>query len=140
MLDLAFAMAPPPDGGQAQSGGILALLPPMIIMFVIFYFVLIRPQQKEQQKVRQMRETLEEGDNVVTTSGFHGVVKKVKDDVVTLQIAENVRVKINRASIGGKKTEGVIKAGDKNTETEEVESKGSGSKGNKKSGKGKKGK
>ena len=138
MLELAFAMAPPPEGGQASGGGILTLLPPMIIMFVIFYFVLIRPQQKEQQKTRQMRDTLGEGDNVVTTSGIHGTVKKVKEDVITLQIADNVRIKINRTSIGVKKTEAGGKVDDKKKESAEVES--TGSKGSKKSGKSKKGK
>lgn len=81
----------------------MALLPPMIMMFMIFYFVLIRPQQKKQKEARQMVEDLKEGDTVVTLSGIHGTIKKLKEDTVMLQIADNVRVKINRSSIGGKK-------------------------------------
>jgi len=102
MLDLAFAMAPPPDGADS-GGGLLALLPPMIMMFMIFYFVLIRPQKKKQDEARKMVEELKEGDTVVTLSGIHGTVKKLKEDTVMLQIADNVRIKINRSSIGTKK-------------------------------------
>ena len=72
-------------------------------MFMIFYFVLIRPQQKKQQEARKMVEELKEGDTVVTLSGIHGTIKKLKEDTVMLQIADNVRVKINRSSIGVKK-------------------------------------
>ena len=50
-----------------------------------------------------MLDDLKEGDQVVTLSGFHGTIKKIKDDIVMLQIADNVRVKINRSSIGNKK-------------------------------------
>ena len=103
MIDLAFAMAPPPEGAEAGGGSILALLPPMIMMFLIFYFILIRPQQKKQKETRKMLDELKEGDNVVTLSGFHGTVKKLKDDIVTVQLAENVKVKINRSSIGSVK-------------------------------------
>ncbi|MCA9485042.1 MAG: preprotein translocase subunit YajC [Nitrospina sp.] len=95
-------MAPPPpaDGQPQSTGSVLALLPPIIFMFLIFWFMLIRPQQKKQQQTRKMLDDLKEGDNVVTMSGIHGTIKKLKDDVVTLQIAENVRIKINRSSIG----------------------------------------
>ena len=106
MLDLAFAMAPPPEGAEGGGGSILALLPPMIMMFLIFYFILIRPQQKKQKEARDMLDQLKEGDNVVTLSGFHGVVKKIKEDIVVLQIADNVKVKINRSSIGLLKSSG----------------------------------
>ncbi len=104
MLDIAFAMAPPPDGADPGGGSLLALLPPMIMMFLIFYFVLIRPQQKKQQESRKMLDDLKEGDNVITLSGIHGTIKKIKDETVMLQIADNVRVKINRSSIGNKRT------------------------------------
>jgi preprotein translocase subunit YajC len=98
MLDIAFAMAPPPEGSEG-GGGFLSLLPPMIMMFAIFYFILIRPQQKKQKEAIKMLDSLKEGDTVVTLSGIHGTIKKLKDDTVMLQIAENVRIKINRSSI-----------------------------------------
>lgn len=110
MLDIAFAMAPPSDGAEGGGGSLLALFPPMIMMFLIFYFVLIRPQKKKQDEARKMMDNLKEGDNVVTLSGIHGTIKKVKEDLVHLQIADNVRIKINRTSISlvkesGKKKE-----------------------------------
>lgn len=88
----------------------MSLLPPMIMMFLIFYFILIRPQQKKQQEQQKMVDSLKEGDNVITLSGIHGTIKKVKDDIVMLQIADNVRIKINRSSIGmTRKDEGSVK-------------------------------
>ena len=105
MIELAFAMAPPSDGAE-NGGSLLSLLPPMIMMFLIFYFILIRPQQKKQKEARKMLDELKEGDQVVTMSGIHGTIKKLKDDIVMLQIADNVRIKINRASIGTAKQGG----------------------------------
>jgi preprotein translocase subunit YajC len=102
MHDLAFAMDPPSDGADSGAG-LLALLPPMIMLFMIFYFVLIRPQKKKQDEARKMIDELKEGDTVVTLSGIHGTVKKLKEDTIMLQIADNVRIKINRSSIGTKK-------------------------------------
>ena len=105
MFDLVFAMAAPPEG-EGGGGGFLALLPPMIMMFAIFYFILIRPQQKKQKEARKMLDELKEGDNVVTLSGIHGSIKKIKDDIVMLQIADNVKIKINRTSIAATKSDG----------------------------------
>ena len=102
IIDWVISMAPPsPDGGQPQGPGMmLSFVVPMIFVGLIFYFVLIKPQKKQHQEVEKMRDRLEEGANVVTTGGIHGTVKKVKDEIVTLQIADNVRIKINRSSIG----------------------------------------
>jgi len=108
MIDLAFAMAPPPaqDGAApAGGGGLLTLLPPMIMAFLIIYFVLIRPQKKEHIKHQEMLDQLQEGDNVVTRGGIHGTIKKIKDDIITVQIAENIRVKVDRSSINRLRTE-----------------------------------
>jgi len=101
-IHLIIAQAQGQGQGQAEAppGGILSFLPPLIIMFLIFYFVLIRPEQKKQAKARQMLNELKEGDNVVTLSGIHGTIKKLKDDVVTLQVADNVRIKFERSAIG----------------------------------------
>ncbi|MDH3257641.1 MAG: preprotein translocase subunit YajC [Nitrospinota bacterium] len=103
IIDWVIAMSPPPSqgGGQPQGPGmLLSFVIPMVFVGLIFYFVLIKPQKKQHQEVQKMRDSLEEGANVITTGGIHGVVKKVKDEIVTLQIADNVRIKINRGSIG----------------------------------------
>ena len=102
IIDWVVSMAPPPPkGGQQQGPGmLLSFVVPMIFVGLIFYFVLIKPQKKQHQEVQKMRDSLDEGANVVTTGGIHGTVKKVKDDIVTLQMADNVRSKFNRSSIG----------------------------------------
>ncbi len=103
IINWVIAMSPPPSegGGQTQGPGmLLSFVIPMVFVGLIFYFVLIKPQKKQHQEVQKMRDSLEEGANIITTGGIHGVVKKVKEDVVTLQIADNVRIKINRGSIG----------------------------------------
>lgn len=100
MFIFALAMAAAPEAPPVGGGSLMSLLPPMIMMFLIFYFILIRPQQKKQSESQKMLDALKEGDNVVTLSGIHGTIKKIKDDIVFLQIADNVRIRINRTSIG----------------------------------------
>ncbi len=102
IIDWVITMAPPSsNGGEPQGPGmLLSFVVPMIFVGLIFYFVLIKPQKKQHEETQKMRDSLEEGANVITSSGIHGTVKKIKDDIVTLQIADNVRIKINRASIG----------------------------------------
>ena len=98
---IMMAQQPPQGGGQPQGPGmLLSFVVPMVFVGLIFYFVLIKPQKKQHQEVQKMRDELDEGASVITTGGIHGVVKKVKDEIVTLQIADNVRIKINRGSIG----------------------------------------
>ena len=103
IIDWVITMSPPSSqgGGQPQGPGmLLSFVIPMVFVGLIFYFVLIKPQKKQHAEVQKMRDSLEEGANIITTGGIHGVVKKVKEDIVTLQIADNVRIKINRGSIG----------------------------------------
>ncbi len=102
MIDLAYAMAPSRSGGGG-GGELLGILPPLLIMFAIFYFLLIRPQQKKQKEHKEMLESIKEGDNVITSSGIYGTVKKVKDDVLTLQIAEKVNIKMLKSGITNKR-------------------------------------
>ena len=87
--------------GPAGSGAFLTSFAPFILIFVLFYFLLIRPQQKRQKQHRQMLEEIKKGDKVVTNGGLMGSVAAVTSDVVTLQIADNVRVKVIRGEIMG---------------------------------------
>ena len=77
----------------------------LVIMFAIFYLLLIRPQQKRAKQHKELVENLKAGDQVVTAGGIHGTIVAVQEDVITLEIASNVRVKINRPSIVGTKTD-----------------------------------
>jgi preprotein translocase subunit YajC len=87
-------------GGGGGQGGIGAFLP-LILMFVVFYFLLIWPQQKKAKAHRQVLSNLQKGDNVVTSSGIYGTITGLTDTVVTLEIAEKVRIKVARNSVAG---------------------------------------
>jgi len=87
-------------GGGGGQGGIGAFLP-LILMFVVFYFLLIWPQQKKAKAHRQVLANLQKGDNVVTSSGIYGTITGLTDTVVTLEIAEKVRIKVARNSVAG---------------------------------------
>ena len=72
---------------------------PLILIFVIFYFFLIRPQQKKVKEHRNMVENLKKGDKVVTSGGITGIITRVVDnDKVEVEIAENVKVEIVKAT------------------------------------------
>ena len=77
----------------------------LVIMFAIFYLLLIRPQQKRAKQHKELVENLKSGDQVITAGGLHGKIVAVQDDIITLEIASNVRIKINRPSIVGTKTD-----------------------------------
>ena len=84
--------------GSGGSGGFASFIP-LILMFVIFYFLLIRPQQKKTKEHRQMVDNLKTGDRIITSGGLHGRVTGVTESALTVEIAEKVRVKVNRASV-----------------------------------------
>ncbi len=72
---------------------------PIGLMFVLFYFLLIRPQQKRQAQQRQMLEALREGDEVVTASGIFGKVAKIHETAVTIEIASDVNIVVQKAVV-----------------------------------------
>lgn len=94
---LAYAAGQKGGGG---SPGLVGLVP-LLLMFVIFYFILIRPQQKQVKKHKEFIQNLKKGDRVVTSGGLHGSITGLTDNVVTLEIADNVRVKITRSAVSG---------------------------------------
>jgi len=95
---LAYAMGTTPGGGGASS--IMSFLP-IILIFVVFYFLLIRPQQKKAKDHRTLLSNLKEGDQVMTSGGIYGRITGIRDDKVTLEISDKVRVKVNRGHIAG---------------------------------------
>ncbi len=102
---VAYAMSGGGSGQPGSGGSPLMTLAPILVMFVIFYFLLIRPQQKQAKKHGEFIRGLKSGDRVVTSSGIHGVVRGLTDTTVTLEIADNVRVKIQRNAISGSSQE-----------------------------------
>lgn len=100
MINIAYAAAS--SGGAAgQQGGGLGALVPLILMFVIFYFLLIRPQQKKTKEHRAMIENLKKGDRIITSGGIHGRITGMDEETLTVEIADKVRVKVNRGSVSG---------------------------------------
>ncbi|WP_447987622.1 preprotein translocase subunit YajC [Nitrospira sp. Nam74] len=85
--------------GSGSSGSTLLSFLPFILIFVIFYFLLILPQQKRQKKLKAMLEALKKGDKVVTSSGIWGTITNLGKDTVTVQIADNTKVKVQRDHI-----------------------------------------
>ncbi|HXC62099.1 MAG TPA: preprotein translocase subunit YajC [Nitrospiria bacterium] len=94
----AWAQAPGGLIGGNGMGTIGAVLP-FVLIFVLFYFLLLRPQQQRQSRQKQMLAALKKGDHVVTTGGMIGTVVALAKEVVTLQVAEKVRIKVLRDSI-----------------------------------------
>ncbi|UCD06095.1 MAG: preprotein translocase subunit YajC [candidate division WOR-3 bacterium] len=89
--------------GQAQGQGnpIMGLLP-LILIFVVFYFLLILPQQRKQKKHRKLISELQKGDRVTTSSGIRGTIANVKDDTITLLIADGVKIELEKGHIVNK--------------------------------------
>ena len=111
MSSIAYAMGGA-SGTGSQGGGFGTFLP-LIIMFAIFYFLLIRPQQKKAKQHRELLSSLKKGDRVVSGGGLHGTVTGLTDDLVTMEIAPKIRVKVSRGSIGGVSQKDVPKAVEK---------------------------
>jgi preprotein translocase subunit YajC len=95
MLDFAYAQAAPGAGGP---GPIVTILP-FILIFVIMYFMVIRPQQKKARDHQDMLAKLKRNDEVMTSGGIYGKVIDLKETVVTLEVAPNVRIRVHRPQI-----------------------------------------
>lgn len=88
---------------QTPAGGssFLVSLLPLILIFVIFYVILILPQSRYEKKRKEMLAALKKGDKVSTTGGIIGVIQKIEENIVTLKIAENVNIKVEKQAIKG---------------------------------------
>ncbi len=85
---------------EAQSGGNpFGPMGMMVLIFVLFYFMLIRPQRRQQKEHLAKLAALRTGDEVVAAGGIHGLVTNVSDRTVTLKIADNVKIKVEKASV-----------------------------------------
>lgn len=85
--------------GQGEQPNPIGSLLPLILVIVIFYFFMIRPQMKKQKEVRQFRESLKKGDKVLTVGGIYGKIVEVKETTLILEIADGVRIKVDKAGI-----------------------------------------
>jgi preprotein translocase subunit YajC len=83
-------------------------LVPLALMFLVFYFLLIRPQQKRSRQQKEFLEGLKRGDEVVTTGGIHGKITGITDSVVTMEIADKVRIKVQRSQVANLKPKSAL--------------------------------
>ena len=84
---------------QAQAGGDYSFLIMMVAIFAIMYFFMIRPKNKKQKEIQNFRKNLEVGQEVITAGGIYGKVKEIEDNVVVLEIASGVKIRIDKNSI-----------------------------------------
>jgi len=85
------------QGGAQQNGWSFWIM--MILIFVVFYFFMIRPQTKKQKELQKQREAMKKGDKVITAGGIHGVIKEVSDATLLIEIAKEVIIKVDKASV-----------------------------------------
>ncbi|MEF3067685.1 preprotein translocase subunit YajC [Pandoraea apista] len=83
---------------------------PLVLMFVVLYFIMIRPQMKRQKETRNMLAALAKGDEVVTSGGLAGRISKVGETFVTVEIAENVEINVQKGAITTLLPKGTLKA------------------------------
>ena len=102
----AHAMAPKTQQGGGGYEGIIML----VIMFAIFYFLLIRPQMKRAKEHKKLVSELATGDEVVTNGGLLGRITKVGESFVTIELADNVQVRVQRHAIASIMPKGTVKS------------------------------
>lgn len=94
----------------APQGGLMGFLP-LIVIFAVFYFMLIRPQMKRTKEHRQLVSQLAKGDEVVTNGGLLGRITDVSETFITLEVADNVKIKLQRQAVASVMPKGTIKSG-----------------------------
>ena len=87
-------MGPTPEGQNP-----LVTFLPLILVFVIFYFFMIRPQVRKQKELSSYRSALKKGDKIITTGGIYGKITDVKDNTVTVDVGDNVLLKIDKSAV-----------------------------------------
>lgn len=92
LMTVFFLQAP--AAGPAGGGSMMWIM--LIAMFVIMYFFMIRPQNKKQKEIANFRKSLQVNQKVITAGGIHGVIKEINDNDVVLEIASNVKIRIDK--------------------------------------------
>ncbi len=101
----AQAAGAPPTGG---FGGMSLLFP--IVLIAVMYFLMIRPQMKRAKEHKGMLEKLSKGDEVITSGGIAGTVTDIGDNFITVEIADNVRIRVQKAAVGNVLPKGTLKS------------------------------
>jgi preprotein translocase subunit YajC len=94
MTDLLFVILQQ----EKPTGSIMTFLP-LILIMVVFYFFMIRPQMKKQKELQKFRSALKKGDKVVTTGGIYGKIIEIKESVIQLEVAPDIRLKVDKSVV-----------------------------------------
>ncbi|MFI5387992.1 MAG: preprotein translocase subunit YajC [Fimbriimonadales bacterium] len=100
------------------AGGLGGLLFPITMIGVLMYFLIIRPQQQEQKKAQEVRSQLKKGDEIVLLSGIFGKVSEVRADDLIVEIAANVKIRVQKSAVAGPAPTAVPKTEPKGAEAE----------------------
>jgi len=95
MSSILFIVAQAPAGGASSINMLLM----MGLMIVVFYFFMIRPQMKRQKEMTKFRSALQKGDKIVTTGGIYGKIDEIKDNIIILEVALNVKLKVDKSVV-----------------------------------------
>lgn len=93
MLTTILLQATPAEGAQGAGWMNMVML---LLIFVIFYFFMIRPQTKRQKEIKKFQDSLENGKTIITQGGIYGKVREVKDNYVLVEIADGVKIRVNK--------------------------------------------
>jgi len=104
IISPAFAQAAP-----SGDPGYIGLLP-IVLMFVLLYFLMIRPQMKRAKETKSMIEALQKGDEVITAGGVLGRITRISDAYISLEIAPNMEINVQRAAVQVLLPKGTIKS------------------------------
>jgi preprotein translocase subunit YajC len=97
------------QAGDAAQGGLMSFLP-LVVIFAVFYFMLIRPQMKRSKEHKQVVSQLSKGDEVITNGGLLGKITDVSESFVTLELADNLQIKLQRQAVANVMPKGTIKS------------------------------
>jgi len=86
---------------EAQTPGFMGFLP-LIIIFVIFYFLIIMPQRKQQKKHKDMVQSLQKNDEIVTVGGLHGIIVNIKEKTFVVRVDDNTRIEVDKSAVSYK--------------------------------------
>jgi preprotein translocase subunit YajC len=101
VVNWAYAAAQTAPGGSEGGGTMISFVLPMVFMVVIFYFLLIRPQQKKSKEHKALLDNLKVDDVIITSGGIIGKIVNIDDQIVSLEIADKVRIQVARPYIAG---------------------------------------
>jgi preprotein translocase subunit YajC len=99
MSTALFILLQAKPAGQQGSPNMITGLLPLLLVFVVFYFFMIRPQMRKQKELTSYRNAISKGDKIVTTGGIYGKVVEVSDNFVTIEIANDVRIRVDKNAI-----------------------------------------